>query len=163
MTSLFTIAVTATWNGTKITGPVLIYHDEIAVDPGPTYSFGDIAAPGALVCTSETRPRAGWRRADHEFFRDVTDAVISMINLNQIRTGPLAVPSHTRLSRANEFVDPSAANQNGLWCCRVNSLGDDDNDNVVANFVFVGVYRRGMGECTRKVGDQLMGIYIFVL
>ena len=25
-------AVTVTWNGTRITGPVLIYHDEISVD-----------------------------------------------------------------------------------------------------------------------------------
>ena len=69
---VFCIVVNVTWNGTNITGPVLIYHDEIIVDPGPTYSIGDITVPGALVCTSETTFRASWRRANHDFFGDVS-------------------------------------------------------------------------------------------
>ena len=137
---MFCIVVTVTWNGTRITGPVLIYHDEIIVDPGPTYSFGDIAAPGALVCTSETTARASWRRSDHLFIGDVTSRPISTTNLNQIRTAADATPNRGRLSRDNENVNPSAPNQNGLWCCRIGS-------NNPEGFVFVGVYRRGMGEC----------------
>ena len=117
---------------------MLIYHDEIIVDPGPTYSFGDNAAPGALVCTSETTQRASWRRADHLFIGDVTSRPISITNLNQIRTAADATPNRGRLSRDNENVNPSDASQNGLWCCRVSG-------NTV--FVFAGVYRRGMGEC----------------
>ena len=117
---------------------MLIYHDEIIVDPGPTYSIGNIAAPGALVCTSETTVRAAWRRSDHAFFGDVNGAV-STTNLNQIRTLPSATPNRGRLSRDNENVNPRAAHQNGLWCCRVSS---DDSA-----LVFAGVYRRGMGEC----------------
>ena len=35
---VFYTVVFATWNGTRITGPVLIYHDEIIVDP--TRSLG---------------------------------------------------------------------------------------------------------------------------
>ena len=136
---VFCIVVTVTWNGTRITGPVLIYHDEIIVDPGPTYSIGNIAAPGALVCTSETAARASWRRSDHEFFGDVDGGVISTTVLNQIRTAATATPNRGRLSRHNENVNPSDPNQNGLWCCRV--LGHDPA------FVFAGVYRRGMGEC----------------
>ena len=134
---MFCIVVTVTWNGTRITGPVLIYHDEITVDPGPTYSFGDTAAPGALVCTSETAARASWRRADHRFFGDVNIAISTTV-LNQIRTPASATPNRGRLSQPSENVNPSDANQNGLWCCRVS--GD-------SAFVFAGVYRRGMGEC----------------
>ena len=135
---VFCIVVTVTWNGTRITGPVLIYHDEIIVDPGPTYSIGNIAAPGALVCTSETTQRASWRRADHRFFGDVDrDGGISTTVLDQIRTPSSATPNRGRLSRDNENVNPSAANQNGLWCCRVSAY---------TAFLFAGVYRRGMGE-----------------
>ena len=119
---------------------MLIYHDEIIVDS--TRTLGDITAPGALVCTSETRTRAGWRRTDHEFFGDGPQATF----LSQVRTGSSVVPSRARLSRDNENVNPSIAHQNGLWCCRVQSVGGDDAD-VVANFVFAGVYSRGMGEC----------------
>ena len=139
-------AVTVTWNGTRITGPVLIYHDEIIVDPAR--SLGVLTAPGALVCTSETRPRAGWRRADHRFFGDGPQAT----NLGQIRTGPEVVPNIARLSRDNEDVNPSNAHQNGLWCCRVQSLQQSDEADVVANLVFIGVYRRGMGECRGEGG-----------
>ena len=117
---------------------MLIYHDEITVDPGPTYSFGNIAAPGALVCTSETTARASWRRADHVFFGDVDRGEISTTVLNQIRTAATATPNRGRLSRDNENVDPGVTHQNGLWCCRVS---------VNSAFVFAGVYRRGMGEC----------------
>ena len=113
---MFCIVVNVTWNGTNITGPVLIYHDEIIVDPGPTYSIGDITAPGALVCTSETTAyRASWRPSDHRFFYDVNSGRISTTVLNQIRTAADATPNRGRLSRANETVNPSAPNQNGLW------------------------------------------------
>ena len=135
---MFCIVVTVTWNGTRITGPVLIYHDEIIVDPGPTYSFGNSAAPGALVCASENATRASWRRADHLFIGDVTIRLISTTNSNQIRTAADATPNRGRLSRDNENVNPSAPVQNGLWCCRVSGN---------SAFVFAGVYRRGMGEC----------------
>ena len=104
---------------------------------GLTYSVGDIAAPGALVCTSETTSRAAWRCVDHIFIGDVDRGQISTTVLNQIRTPASANPNRGRLSRDNENVNPSDANQNGLWCCRVSSN---------SAFVFAGVYRRGMGE-----------------
>ena len=138
---MFCIVVTITWNGTRITGPALIYHDEIIVDPGPTYSFGDIAAPGALVCTSGSTTRASWRGSDHAFFGDVDrPGGIRTTLLDQIRTAADATPNRGRLSRDNENVNPSAPNQNGLWCCRIGGGNPE-------GFVFVGVYRRGMGEC----------------
>ena len=118
---------------------MLIYNDEIILDP--TRTLGDITAPGALVCTSETRVRAGWRSSDHAFFGEGPRAT----RLSQVRTGSTDVPSRARLSRDNENVNPSELAQNGLWCCRVQALGDEAD--VVANLVFAGVYRRGMGEC----------------
>ena len=105
-----------------------------------------MTSPGALVCTSETRTRAGWRRTDHRFFGDGPQATF----LSQVRTGSTDVPSRARLSRDNENVNPSEPTQNGLWCCRVASFGDDAD--VEANFVFAGVYRRGMGECRGEGG-----------
>ena len=112
----------------------------------PTRTLGDITAPGALVCTSETRTRAGWRSSDHAFFGDGPRAT----RLSQVRTGSTDVPSRAQLSRDNVDVNPSEPTQNGLWCCRVMSLRDEAD--VVANFVFVGVYRRGMGECRGEGG-----------
>ena len=135
---MFGIVVTATWNGTVITGPVLIYHDEILADAAVMPRVvGDINALGALVCTS-SMPRVGWRRTDHVFFGD---GVLEN-ELSQTRTGVTVVPNRARLARANENVDPSTAFQNGLWCCRISG----DSAEVMANLVFVGVYRRGMGE-----------------
>ena len=123
---------------------MLIYNDEIIVDP--TRTLGDITAPGALVCTSETRTRAGWRSSDHVFFGEGPRTT----RLSQVRTGSTDVPSRARLSRDNEDVNPSEPTQNGLWCCRVQPVGDVAD--VVASFVFVGVYRRGMGECRGEGG-----------
>ena len=72
--------------------------------------------------------------------------------MSQVRTGTTVVPSHARLSRDNGDVNPSERVQNGLWCCRVQSVGDDAD--VEANFVFAGVYRRRMGECRGEGGRQ---------
>jgi hypothetical protein len=140
-------AVFVTWNGTNVTGPILIYHDEIEVDSGPTYDIGDINADGALVCTSATRPRVSWRNANHSFFNDVfssSPGAISTTRLNQIRTPFDDLPNVARLSRASSAVSSSEPNQNGLWACRVNRLGSESNiggdEQVAANIVFVGIY-----------------------
>jgi hypothetical protein len=60
-----------------------------------------------------------------------------------------------RLSRDNGAVNSSEPDQNGLWACRVNRLineaGIGGDEQVAANIVFVGIYRRGMGECMYNV------------
>ena len=132
---MFCIVVDVTWNGTRITGPVLIYHDEILVDAADGQRLvGDIAAPGALVCSTSIS-RVAWRRTDYVFFGD---RIRPDDELSQIRSGSSVIPNLSRLSRLNEDANPSAAHQNGLWCCRVSV--------AVAPFVCVGVYRRGIGE-----------------
>ena len=133
-------AVSVTWNGTTLTGPTLIYHDELILDgmnPQPL-DIGDPNRPGALVCRSETRPRAAWRRTNGEFFMDTTSRVR---HIQQIRTNSTAVPSLSRLSRGSTAVDLNP-NFNGLFTCRVQVVGNDTED-TLANFVHVGVYARG--------------------
>jgi hypothetical protein len=151
--SVLSTAVFVTWSGTRVTGPLLIYHDEIGVDPGPAYDIGDSNSDGALVCTSATRPIAGWRVADHDFFNDVSGS-ISTTRLNQIRA-PASDPTVARLSRDNGAVSSSDPDQNGLWACRVNNLPHETplggQAHVAANIVFVGIYRRGMGKCMYNV------------
>jgi hypothetical protein len=59
-------AVFVTWEGTRVTGPILICHSEIKVDPWPPpYEIGDPNVDGAPVCTSATRPRIPWRLANN--------------------------------------------------------------------------------------------------
>ncbi len=53
-------AVSVTWNGTTITGPVLIYSDEIPVDGSSNNTIDDPNGPGALICRSEDRARVSW-------------------------------------------------------------------------------------------------------
>ncbi len=144
--------MTATWSGQPITGPVLIYHDEILVDSGPPYLLGDLNRQGALVCISEGRPRISWRSSDGEFFADVNnDGLSSSTAYQQIRNLGTDLPNFSRLSRASSSINPPAANQNGLWACRANSLeseGADGVQRVLENFVFAGLYRRGEGKST---------------
>lgn len=137
-------AVSVTWNGTAITAPVLIYHEEVLADPEPPYLLGDdLNRTGALVCRSESRTRAAWRYTDGEFFDDVTIRMNPRGGYQQIRSDNVTVPSVSRLSR----VSPTAANEiNGLWTCRVQVIDEDGLQDVLDNFVFVGLYHRGEGE-----------------
>ena len=48
-----------TWNGTSITGPVLIYQDELVVDDR-TSPTATPTRNGTLICTSQDQHRVGW-------------------------------------------------------------------------------------------------------
>ena len=104
-----------TWNGTTLTGPTLIYHDELILDgtnPQPLL-VGDVDRSGALVCRSETRPRAGWRDTGGGFFQDTTSRTAT---IQQIRNDAAAVPNLSRLSRGTTDVETNPA-FNGLFIC----------------------------------------------
>ena len=135
--------VTVTWEGTLVTGPILIYHDEVRFDGNSNPMLGNINGPGALVCRSQTRPRAGWRRVDTSFFED-TDSRRS--DINQIRNGPNDVPNYSRLSRGT--TNPANDNFVGLLMCQVNAINDEQD--VIANLNFVGFYRREPGTHITK-------------
>ena len=139
--------MSVTWNGSEITNPILIYHDEIIADlHGRPYTIGDAFRPGALMCKSKTRARAAWRYTDSGFFNDTT--IFTPENgFQQIRNLEDDVPSLSRLSRSNRGVSLSEPKYNGLWFCRVNV--DNDEDDVRRNFVFVGLYSRGGDSGTK--------------
>jgi hypothetical protein len=58
--------VTVIWNGTVVTGPVLIYQDEITEYPGAIPSLSSLDDPGShtLFCRSATSARVAWHLAD---------------------------------------------------------------------------------------------------
>ena len=145
------MTVTAFWQGTAITDPILLYHDEVAVDTGAPYNIGSFSSSGALVCQSTGRNRVAWRRADGAFFGDVNiDGVRSTTVYQMIRNPSTDLPSLARLTRANANVIPTASSQNGLWVCRVHSIaaeGEEGLQRVLNNFRFAGLYRRNDGGC----------------
>ena len=138
--------VSVTWNGAILTGPTLIYHDELILDgTNPTpFDIGNVDRPGALVCRSETRVRAAWRATNGSFFSDTTS---HSGTIRQIRTDIATVPSLSRLSRGTTDVETDP-DFNGLFTCRVNV--DGDLADVLANFVHVGIYARGEGEKNKQ-------------
>ena len=126
---LFHFIVTVTWNGTSITGPVLIYQDELVVDnrASPT------ATPtrdGTLICTSRDQHSVNWHVPDR--VSSATD------DFRQIRTESGVTPSVSRLSALREDVSRDDDVTNGLWTCRLNE--------EFSTSIPVGIYGRGGGE-----------------
>jgi len=116
-----------TWNGTTITDPVLIFHDEVLADASSD-TLGDPNRDGALVC-STTTPK--WHIT-------TSNPVVESGSyfVEQIISGTMS-----RLAFVNEDgrqVDGSIrtdAATNGLWQCRSNYNA--------ATEVVVGLYARG--------------------
>ena len=132
LTIIFVVSVI--WNGTTITGPILIYHDEIVFDttvPTDENSNG----PGDLVCRSENHERALWRNPDGR-------SVFSSGNYRRVDSDGL--PSLSRLSTPNELI---GSDVNGLWICQVtNSDTSLLERDILDNFNYVGIYNREDGE-----------------
>ena len=53
--------VTVRWNGTTITGPVLIFQDELVRDDRA--NVGATPVDGTLICRSENQATVGWHFA----------------------------------------------------------------------------------------------------
>ena len=129
--------MTVTWKGALVTGPILIYHDEVRLDGNDNPMLGDLDGPGALVCRSQTRPRVNWRDARGQLFGDTDSGHLE--DINQIRNGVEDVPSFSRLSRGIT-TSPTTDNFDGILICRVDSRSDALD--TIANFNFVGLYNR---------------------
>ena len=140
---LILLFLCAVWNGTTLTGPTLIYHDELILDGTnpPPLLIGDVNRPGALVCRSETQPRVGWRNSGNGFF---FDTISRTGTIQQIRNDAAAVPNLSKLSCGTTDVETNPA-FNGLFICWVNVLSGDP-DSALDNSVYVGIYARGGGE-----------------
>ena len=123
--------VTVTWNGTTITGPVLIFQDELVIDNRP--DFLDTPKDGTVICKSKDQTQVGWTFPNGVFVQ--TSATT---HFRQRRTGSSATPSVSRLTtnRPDEALTSAAAN--GLWTCRLNG--------GIPTAVPVGIYARRGGE-----------------
>ena len=123
--------VTVTWNGTTITGPVLIFQNELVRDDRTNV----LATPvnGTVICRSENQAQVGWHFANGVFISSSTTNHFRMR-----RTSTSATPSVSRLTtnRPDEALTSAAAN--GLWTCRLNA--------GITTAVSVGIYARGGGE-----------------
>ena len=126
--------VTVTWNSTTITGPVLIFQDELVRDDRTNV----LATPmdGTVICRSENQAQVGWHFASRAFISTTS----TTNHFRQRRTGSSATPSVSRLTtnRPDEALTSAAAN--GLWTCRLNA--------GISTAVPVGIYARGGGEKT---------------
>ncbi len=133
-----------TWNGTTITGPVLIYSDELPVDPSAN-TIGDPNGPGALICRSEDRSTVSWRYVDGGIVRgpEFTDT------FKAIRTGEGVIPSLSQLLLNRENTEITNANLNGLWHCRL-------RPGVEIN---VGIFSRGGGKVLHNNAIYLLHSY----
>jgi hypothetical protein len=118
------------WNGVSVTGPVLVFQDEIAVySTVPEFSSLDDPGSGALLCRSETRATAGWHLTDGSFIN-----MHSSPAFHQRTTVAGAIPSEAALVRYTDRT-VSTDNHNGLWTCRLNDASETPAS--------VGVYQRG--------------------
>ena len=127
------------WNGTVVTGPILIYHDEITDDLTTVPTVGNSNGPGDLVCRSENHEEARWR--DPNGFN-----VPRSGNYRQVHSAA-GVPSLSRLSTPINGEEPTNSNivVNGLWICQVVISNIPDKD-ILASFNYMGIYNRGNGE-----------------
>ena len=149
--------MTLTWNGTLVTGPILIYHDELRLDGNNNPMLGDLDGPGALVCRSQTREGAFWRNTAGETI-PATDELGGLNGINVIRNDPTEVPSITRLSRGTA-TSPTGNLFDGLLLCRLNAVGDVAD--VIANFRYVGLYNRlRSGMCHTIQLNKIIRSYV---
>ena len=126
-------AVSLIFNGTTITGPILIYHDEIVSDTTiPTDENSN--DPGDLVCRSASTGPTFWRYP--------TGVVVpSTGNFYTVRTE--TQPFLARLSTI-DFLNSTDSTINGLWICALG--GGVDKQDVIDSFIYVGIYSRNSGE-----------------
>ena len=120
-----------TWNGTTITGPALIFQDELVRDDRTDV----LATPldGTLICRSENMATIGWY-----FANGGTVSTTSDFHFRQRQTGTGVTPSVSRLSTNQPTQVDTRALANGLWTCRLNE--------GASGAVPVGIYARGGGE-----------------
>ena len=127
------------WNGTTITGPILIYHDEITDDELPVPTVENSNDPGDLVCRSENHEEARWRRSNGSTARTNGE-------YRRVQSPAGSLPSLSRLSTIEDLtsIDPQ---YNGLWVCVLrNTDGGLSDQDLIDSFVYVGIYSRNSGE-----------------
>ena len=115
--------MTVTWNGATITGPVLIFQDEL-VTP----------MDGTVICRSENQAQVGWHFASGALLSTAS----TTNHFRQRRTSSSTTPSVSRLTTNRPDEANTSAAANGLWTCRLSAS--------ISTAVPVGIYARGGGE-----------------
>ena len=136
-------AVSITFNGTTITGPILIYHDEIVSDTTePT--DGNSNGPGDLVCRSANIGRTFWRYPTGNSVSSSTSA--DFYNVRTPSSDPQTYPFLARLSTI-DYLNSTDSTINGLWICALggNPSGVTEQD-LIDSLIYVGIYSRNSGE-----------------
>ena len=126
-------SVSVTWNSTSVSGPVLIYHDEVlSIASSASYNSSTSDGPGGhvLVCSGDAG--VAWYHTNGDL---VTSVPVSPVTFYQRRAERPAV---ARLLRDTDSPALRLDNRNGLWVCQRN----DTNDTAIS----VGLYQRGGGE-----------------
>ena len=122
-----------------MTGPILIYHDEIlAADPTNSVQIND-TAPGTLICTSANVAVSGiasWHLPNNAAVPN-TEGFYQKLAFDVFRGR-----YRSRLTRSQQNLMLTDADHNGLWTCREN------NGTHVP--IPVGLYYRGGGERTHN-------------
>ena len=139
--------MTVTWNGTTITGPVLIFQDELVRDDRTNV----LATPrdGTLICRSENQAQVGWLFPNSAFISTSTTN-----HFKQRRTSSSTAPSVSRLTTNIPDEALTSAAANGLWTCRLNG--------GIGTAVPVGIYARGEGSLNLSL-ILSYSIYLFHL
>ena len=126
------------WNGAAITGPILIYHDEIVSDttiPTDENSNG----PGDLVCRSASIGRTFWRCPTGANVPTTTSE-----DFYQVRTPTSGSQTYPFLAQL--LIDTTDSTINGLWICALGATGDIEEQDLIDSFIYVGIYSRNSGE-----------------
>ena len=126
------------FNGTTITGPILIYHDELGSNctiPTDENSNG----PGDLVCRSASVGRTFWRYPSGANVREGTSR-----EFYQMRTPDLDPQTYPYLARlyTMNYLDSTDSANNGLWICALGFTGNISVQDVIDSYIYVGIYSR---------------------
>ena len=82
--------VTVTWNGTTITGPVLIFQDELVRDDR-TNVLATPVMDGTVICRSENQAQVIWHLANGSFV-STTSTTIRLITSDRREQVPVQLP-----------------------------------------------------------------------
>ena len=142
LTFIYINAVTLTFNGTTITGPILIYHDEIVSDTAiPTDENSN--GPGDLVCRSASVGRTFWRTPTGNNVPSSTSGDFYQVRTPQ--SDPQTYPFLARLSTI-DYLNSTDSAINGLWICPLGLTGNIEVQDVIDGFIYVGIFSRNSGE-----------------
>ena len=140
---MYFFAASATFNGTAITGPMLIYHDEIDSDNTAVPTDANSNGPGDLICRTASIGRTFWRRPVGLSASSNTNTDFYQVRTPVTLTDPDTYPFLARLSTI-DTLDSTDPEFNGLWFCAFGGAGVEQD--AIDSFIYVGIYSRNSGE-----------------